>query len=79
MGVKNGLIAYKDFDLELSAWLSVPQKSMQAAVDAANAWIAEQGVAVVNVETKIRTGENDGFNHGDRIDKEIGVRVWYTA
>ncbi len=81
-------IGYKDFFPEVlkRGLFSTEQETVSATVDRANAWIAEAGVRVINVETVVLPNvENaeDASEVGIRTSGELSsywyqvVRVWF--
>jgi len=87
------MIAFKDFlprQIRKQGFIKPPQwETMEQAVAAANEWIREQEVAVVNVETVVvpdlyrkgaRTegGGLSGVSNGPTGWSQF-VRVWYRA
>ena len=56
-------IQYKDIKAE----------SIDAAVATANRWIADEHIAVINVETIIDTRASMAITP----DAQVGIRVWY--
>ncbi len=64
-------IAFKDFKRD-SKMLGMMAGDLQSSVDAANRWINQEHVDVVNVETHAVHQSNGKF-------VEDGVRVWFRA
>ncbi len=88
------MIAFKDFvpqELQPGGFLALPQYEMiDVTVQAANDWISQQGVQVLNVETVVLpnlwhpgskgTGEGMRRTRSDfPSDWYQFVRVWYVA
>lgn len=81
-------IGYRDFFPEIlkRGLFSTVQETVPATVDRANAWIAESGVRVINVETVVLPNvqnAEEASEVGIRTSGEVSsywyqvVRVWY--
>lgn len=66
-------IAYQDFK-KTTKMLGLVSEPLQTAVDAANEWIATEGVRVINVETL----SNVSGVGGSTSTYQDVVRVWYS-
>lgn len=53
--------------------LGLANGPLQTAVDAANQWMEEEAVTVLNVETLRHTNGTSGMTS----TKEDGIRIWY--
>jgi hypothetical protein len=70
-------IAFRDFERTAVAGffgLGIPAMSLQETVAAANRWISDSGVEVLNVETLIAT---DRYTAKADVDG-VAIRVWYS-
>ncbi|MCY0386771.1 hypothetical protein OVY01_05880 [Robbsia sp. Bb-Pol-6] len=65
-------IAFIDFK-RASKMLGLANGPLQTAVDAANQWMEEEAVTVLNVETLRHTNGTSGMTS----TKEDGIRIWY--
>jgi hypothetical protein len=87
------MLAFRDFApkvLEDGGWLSGPAyEDFDAALEAANAWIAADSIDVVNVETVVLPNIYSPGEQGT-VDPELGMhagrgtwhqflRVWFRA
>lgn len=54
--------------------LGLANAPLQTAVDAANHWIEEEAVTVLNIETLRHTNGASGMTS----TREDGIRVWYV-
>jgi hypothetical protein len=84
------MLAFRDFAPEVvkeGRWFTPPTfESLEAALKAANAWIAEESINVVNVETVVLPNIHAPFEEGTQ-DPELAqanyarwyqfIRVWY--
>ncbi len=83
-------IQYKDFFPEVlkKSFFSTTQETVPATVARANAWLAQSGVRLLNIETVVLPNLNkagDASEAGIRTSGEISsywyqvIRVWYES